>query len=197
MQMFVTMNSLLLSYPPPGRKAYVCEHVDENISNGKYYQESLIQEQWPLFLPALVATIEETEPHIRERGLQLLHTFLLKCTANTLSSTGIGRLFERLVFPITQYLPSLTPEHKSARLLRAAYQVLLQLARADPEPQSPARRRLLDKLMRDGIIASYFHASQYAIVTEILMHNAAEIVSLLGVLCVTHLRVRIACGSIG
>lgn len=192
MLMFVTLP------PPSPSSVYVMRVVawkKSRLTNHWGHQKSVIQERWSLFLPALAAIVEEGEAHSRERGLQLLSTFLLKCSAITLNSTGIGRLLQESVFPILQYLPNPAPEYESARLLRAAYRVLMQLARAELEPQSPFRRRLLDRVIRDGILANYHHTTQSAVIIEILMDNAAEAVSLLGVLCVKHIKVSNWCYS--
>ncbi|PNY29990.1 Uncharacterized protein TCAP_00065 [Tolypocladium capitatum] len=149
---------------------------------------SLIAENWPLFLPVLLVLVEDHETHVREKGLATLATFLSKCTLKTLRATGIGNLFEEAVFPMLLFLPNLTPEQDSANLLRLAYPVLLQLAEADPDPQSHKRRRLLDRLVRDGIMAGYSHASQHATIVQVLMHNMAAAVSCLGIFSVKHLQ---------
>lgn len=142
-----------------------------------------------MFLPVLLALVEDHETRVREKGLATLATFLSKCTLKTLRVTGIGHLFEEAVFPTLLFLPNLTPEQDSADLLRLAYPALLQLAEADPDPQSHQRRRLLDRLIRDGIMAGYLHASQYATIVQVLMRNMATTVSCLGIFSVKHLQV--------
>ncbi|KAL3960498.1 hypothetical protein ACCO45_005615 [Purpureocillium lilacinum] len=64
----------------------------------------------------------------------------------------------------------------------------MQLAQADPDPEHPLRRRILDKVLRDGILEGYHHASEHVTIAEILMRNAAGIVSCLGVFSVRHLQ---------
>ncbi|KYK61912.1 hypothetical protein DCS_03057 [Drechmeria coniospora] len=146
-----------------------------------------VASQWPLFLPVLLAFVEDQETKVKETGMEVLAVFLQKCTLKTLNSSGIGKLLEDAVFPNILSLPSLTPEEESARLLRLAYPVMIQLAKADPNPFSTQRRRVLDRLIREGIMASYFHASQYPMIVQILMRNAADVVACLGVYSVKHI----------
>lgn len=171
------------------------------IANKGCQQHDLIDEKWPLFLPALLAFTTDHDITVRERGLQLVSVFVHKCSPKTLRNTGVGDLLQDAIFPTLLSLPKLTPEPESAKLLRAAYPVLMQLAQADPDPEHPLRRRILDKVLRDGILEGYHHASEHVTIAEILMRNAAGIVSCLGVFSVRHLQVshylqsRLSCRS--
>lgn len=77
-------------------------------------------------------------------------------------------------------------------LIDIAYRVLTGLAVKTPELQSRSRRRLLDKLIREGVLDSYQRASDYVEVTIILLQNAAKLVSHLGIFAAKHLFVGIS-----
>ncbi|PHH58941.1 hypothetical protein CDD81_4070 [Ophiocordyceps australis] len=149
---------------------------------------ALLSQEWPLYLPVLLALIENSQLTVRTRGLDILVTFIQKCSHNTLFSTGISRVLEDAIFPTLFFLPSLTPEHDSAILLDLAYTALLKLAAADSNPQSHARRRLLDRLIRHGIMAGYLHGSNYPAVVKVLMRSATAAISLLGFSAIKHIQ---------
>lgn len=123
-------------------------------------------------------------------GLEILVDFVVKCPPATLESTGIGTIFQETLFPSLLFLPSLTPEEESVKLMRQAYNALIVLAEKEPNPRSLARRQLLDKIVRDGILAAYDHASHYVTVVETLMRAIIMVVNCLGVFSAKHLQVR-------
>lgn len=137
----------------------------------------------------LVTLAEDDDVAIRQRGIGILQIFLLKCPAEVLRASGIDAVFQESVFPSLLFLPTLTPEPQSATLLRAAYGALLTMAVADADPAGKKRRALLDKMLREGVLAGYFHASQHIRVVEVLMHSTAQIVEQLQVYAVKHLPV--------
>ncbi|KAF5022654.1 hypothetical protein F66182_5297 [Fusarium sp. NRRL 66182] len=151
---------------------------------------SLIREHWPLFMPVLLALIENESVEVKARGLRILTVFVSKCPAQVLQSTGIGRVFADATFPLLLYLPSVTPEAQSTTILIPAYDVLLNLAELSGKPNSLERRRLLDKILRDGVFAGHFHASQHTRIVEVLMQKTAAIVNCLGIYSIKHLAVR-------
>ncbi|KAH7171548.1 tRNA nucleotidyltransferase [Dactylonectria macrodidyma] len=149
---------------------------------------SLIQEHWPLFIPVLLALAEDDSIHVKPRGLETLALFIEKCPPQILHTTGIGLIFEEITFPALLCLPNLTPEAESTKILVPAYDVLIRLAKSHQKPQSLSRRRLLDKLLREGVFAAYFHSPEYAHLVEILMENTATIVECLGIYSTKHLK---------
>ena len=94
------------------------------------------------------------------------------------------------MFPSLLFLPSLTSEEESARLTRQAYDALIVLARKEPNDSDPTRRHLLDKIVRDGILAAYDHASQYVGVVETLMRTTTILLNCLGIFSAKHMQVR-------
>jgi hypothetical protein len=153
-------------------------------------QSDLIQANWPLFTPVLLALLEDRETLVRRKGLDILITFIEKIPPKILTSTGIGTVFQEAVFPTLLYLPTLTPEAESVTLLRPAYAALLALAKADEDQRSLRRRKQLDQLLRDGVFAAYHHSSEHLRIVEVLMDATSEIVAALSIYAAKHLQVR-------
>ncbi|KAM5386711.1 hypothetical protein ACJZ2D_000004 [Fusarium nematophilum] len=151
-------------------------------------QPSLIQEHWPLFTPVLLTLVEDESIDVKSKGLEILASFVSKCPVQVLHNTGIGRVFEDATFPFLLYLPSVTPEDESTSILVPAYNVLISLAEAYEDHHSLERRRLLDKVLREGVFAGHFHASQYNRIVQVLMQKTASIVKCLGIYSIKHLK---------
>lgn len=154
-----------------------------------YSKPSTIKANWPLFTPLLLSLAEDSSTAVKCKGLEILAMFVEKCPSQVLEKTGIGRVFEDATFPTLLQLPGLTREDESVRLLPPAYQVLLKLAESQ-SPQDSDRRRLLDKVIREGIFAGAFHASQYAKIVQILMQETVSIIDCMGIFSIKHLNVR-------
>lgn len=155
-----------------------------------------MSKQWPLFIPVLLALLDEATTRIRRRGLLTLDAFLLKFPANILRDTGLASVFEEAVFPTLHFLPSITPEEESVILLEAAYTALLGLARKiEPKAgkveanSSSPKAKLLGKTLRDGVFSAYFHVKDHVRIVEVLLTQAAKIVDELEIHAVKHLKV--------
>ncbi|KAF5979990.1 CCA tRNA nucleotidyltransferase mitochondrial [Fusarium coicis] len=148
---------------------------------------SLIKQHWPLFLPVLLALVESESTKTKARGLMTTREFMNRCPAQLLQNTGIGRVFADVTFPLLLYLPSVTPEDESTTILMPAYDVLIKLAQATGDTNSIERRRLFDKILRDGVFAGYFHASQHTRVVRVLLQKATAVISSLGIYTTKHL----------
>lgn len=146
--------------------------------------EDTVTQNWPLYVPVLVTLCEDADLSIRATGLRSLSAFLGKCPARILKNTGIDAVFEKTVLPSLSFLPSLTPEDESLMILRPAYDALLQLGKMDE-----GERKLLDRVMREGILAGYEHANEYVKIVEELMKISREVVQALGINAVKHLPV--------
>ncbi|KAJ6787317.1 hypothetical protein PWT90_09132 [Aphanocladium album] len=151
-------------------------------------EPATMKKYWPLYIPVLVTLTEDDDVAIRQRGIDILNAFLTKCPADILRTSGIDSVFQESVFPSLLFLPTLTPEAESVTLLRSAYRTLLTLALADSDPAGKKRRALLDKMLRDGVLAGYFHASQHIRVVEVLMQSVVQIVEALQIYAVKHLQ---------
>ncbi|KOS20642.1 hypothetical protein ESCO_006799 [Escovopsis weberi] len=149
----------------------------------------LIARHWPLYLPAIVALAEDEATIFRVHGLQIMQLFLQACPSEIIRSIGIGNVFRDTVFPTLLFLPTLTPEEESVRLLRPAYSVLIRLAELEPPFPNQQKQQLLDKLIRDGVAAGYTHASQHIRIVQVLMESLEAIVKCMGVYAVKHLQI--------
>ncbi|RBR11173.1 uncharacterized protein FIESC28_09163 [Fusarium coffeatum] len=147
----------------------------------------LIREHWPSFMPVLLALVEDESIEVKARGLKTLAAFVERCPAQVLQSTGIGRVFVDVTFPLLLYLPSVTPEDQSITVLSPAYDVLIKLAEYTGNPASSERRRVFDKILRDGIFAGHHHASQHARIVQVLMQKTTVVVNCLGIYSSKHL----------
>ena len=151
---------------------------------------------WPLYIPPLLALLDDPLTRVRASGLRLAAAFLRRFPAPRLRATGLARVFEDAVFPTLSYLPSITPEGESVALLDPGYDALLVLAGrlADrPEPGGEEggkreERRLLDRMVREGILTGYFHCPEHPGIVEVLMRKTGEVVEALGIGAVKHLK---------
>ncbi|WDK17552.1 tRNA nucleotidyltransferase (poly A polymerase head domain-containing protein) [Colletotrichum graminicola] len=148
----------------------------------KHASESLISKSWPLFTPVLLALIDDTETKFNKKGLVILHDFLSRCPPHLIGNTGLGEVFEQSVFPSLLSLPGVTPEDESLQLLGPAYNAIIELAKTwFPDGKSrPAKMKFLIKVLREGVLAGYWHASEYAGVVELLAKKSISIISQLG-----------------
>ncbi|CCC11066.1 unnamed protein product [Sordaria macrospora k-hell] len=124
--------------------------------------ETTITKSWPLFIPVVLTLADDNSTYVRKRGLVILGEFLDKFPSRILSDTGLNKVFEDTVLPSLSYLPSITPEEESAELLGPAYAALRYLAgKLSGEGK---KNKLLDRVVREGILLGYFHAKEHDII---------------------------------
>ncbi|OAA46266.1 tRNA nucleotidyltransferase [Metarhizium rileyi] len=150
-------------------------------------EETNIAKHWHLFVPALLSLAESHETPVKVRGLRAIILFLAKCPSSTIFATGIDQLFERTILPTLLLLPTMTPEKESVTLLELGYTAALKLASASGNSHNFKGRRLLDALVRDGLLAGFRHASNYVLVVDVLMNYLGKVVSCLGLFSVKYL----------
>ncbi|KAI1775693.1 hypothetical protein F4818DRAFT_440970 [Hypoxylon cercidicola] len=173
----------------------------------------LLQKHWHLYTPVLLTLLDESQPAaLQIRALGLLRAFWARCPAGLMRQTGLADVFEHAAFPALLYLPSLTPENDSLLILGAAYPALIEMAGltadypgADPRPReglSPgagskrepqqqlteAQRKLLDKIIREGILVGYHHAKEHIRIVGLLCETLVCIINGMGILAVKHLK---------
>lgn len=160
--------------------------------------EKLAAEVWPLIIPPILTLVDDWETRYKRVGITLLQGLLRVTKPDLLKRTGLGEVFEEALLPCLTYLPTLTPQDESVELLSLTYPTLLLLAdvryppNADPvsspsSPDSPPRTKLLDTLLRKGILYGYQHAAEYPTITTALFTHLASILDHLGIDAVKHL----------
>ncbi|KAF7523879.1 hypothetical protein G7054_g11619 [Neopestalotiopsis clavispora] len=129
----------------------------------------LLAAHWHLFTPVLLTLLDEPRTDVKA------------------------------IFPAVLFLPTLTPEEESVRILNVAYPALFQIAGlpypedaiGEPVKQpefSEAQRKMLDRIIRQGLLVGYHHASEHIRLTELFCNKATSIVNGMGILAVKHLK---------
>ncbi|KAG8673428.1 hypothetical protein FPOAC2_06871 [Fusarium poae] len=157
--------------------------------------ELTIKEYWPLFMPVLLALVEDQSIEVKVKGLRSLNIFVEKCPAQVLQGRGIGRVFADVTFPLLLYLPSVTPEAESITILGPAYDVLIKLAERTGSQDNTERRRFFDKILRDGVFAGHHHASQYTRIVQVIVQKTAAVVNCMGIYSIKHLSALLSMSS--
>ena len=123
---------------------------------------------------------------------------LLKITPSSLlERTGLGDVFYNALIPCLSYLPTLTPEEESLRLLTAVYPTLVALVKTRfSTKNSPAKMRSFDSILRTGVVKGYAQAGENVKIAEFLVYRMADLVDAMGIYSVKHLKVYSYPGSI-
>ncbi|KAH8681612.1 hypothetical protein BX600DRAFT_28060 [Xylariales sp. PMI_506] len=162
--------------------------------------DAVLARRWHLFTPVLLTLLDEPGAgDLKVRSLGVLGTFWARLPRGLMDQVGLTEVFEQAVFPAVLYLPSLTPEDEAVRVLGAAYPVLFQIAGlAYPEDLigeptrtpdfSASQRKLLDKIIREGIMVGYHHAKEHIRLVELFCNKMQSIVNGIGILAVKHLK---------
>jgi hypothetical protein len=153
---------------------------------------------WHLFIPPLLTLVDDTSTYIRVRGLCILNDLLSKTPARFLEWTGLGEVFEDAVMPTLLLLPSLTPVADSLKLLRAAYEVLHKLGDTlyPTDEKRPSKLKLLDRIMRQGVLQGFFNSRDNVHVSQLLAEEADTLICRMGIHAVKHLKVRLPLGHL-
>lgn len=146
----------------------------------------------------LLTLVDDTGTNIRSRGLTILTNFLTKFPDKTLHDTGLAQVFEQAIFPTLSFLPSLTPENESVRLLVPAFEALRSLAHKQststssknekPTTAKEKENKMLDRLLREAVFPAYFHAKSHIRIVELLCHQSGLIIRQMGIHAVKHLK---------
>lgn len=152
-----------------------------------------MEDNWPLIIPPLLTLIDDETTAYKSKGCELL-TVLLKAThPDFIQRTGLGEVFQDAVMPCLSYLPTLTPETESLHLLGAAYPALIALAHVRyPKDGEDLKQktRFLGRILRQGVLKGYVHASEHGKIAELLIVQIAVLVDEMGISCVKHLKAR-------
>lgn len=154
-------------------------------------------QQWPLFVPVVMALVDDGSTRVRSMGLHVMKEFLTKFPNKTLHDTGLASVFEDAILPTLHFLPSLTPEDESIQLLSPAFDALLVLAgklkkaevSSRPNKSQTPSAPLLDRILRDGILSAYFHAKEHIRICQLLFAINSRLIREMGINAVKHLKV--------
>ncbi|KAI0131979.1 hypothetical protein BJ170DRAFT_679875 [Xylariales sp. AK1849] len=161
--------------------------------------EELMSKHWHLFTPVMLTLLDESQTDIKIRALQIFSAYWTGSLAGLMAKVGLVEVFEQAVFPAVLYLPTLTPEDESLRILDVTYPALFRIAGL-PYPEdrigepaiwqtfSESQKKSFDKIMREGILTGYFHANEYIHLTELLCIKARFLVNGMGILAVKYLK---------
>ncbi|EME78614.1 uncharacterized protein MYCFIDRAFT_143868 [Pseudocercospora fijiensis CIRAD86] len=154
----------------------------------KSLNEHRVSEVWPLVIPPILTLLDDWETKYKQLGTELL-TFLLKSTPTSLlNRTGLGEVFEEALLPCLTYIPTISPEEESIPLLKALYPALLILSKSRFPNDKPHRVKLLDTIIRKGIIYGYTHCPSHPHILEILFHQLGIYLDELGIDSVKHIK---------
>ncbi|KAK8060605.1 hypothetical protein PG996_010535, partial [Apiospora saccharicola] len=159
----------------------------------------LLAKTWHLFTPVLLTLLDESETALKIRTLAIFGAFWSGCPPGLMEQVGLASVFEDAAFPAVHFLPNITPEDESRRILSAAYPALFQLAGITASSQSEeestgttvlttAQRKLLDRIIREGILAGYFHAKNHIQLTAVFCEKLSYAVNGMGILSVKYLK---------
>ncbi|KAI1443638.1 hypothetical protein F5Y02DRAFT_196773 [Annulohypoxylon stygium] len=165
---------------------------------------ALLQTHWPSFTPALLTLLDESHSSLKIRALQIFRSFWSRCPPNLMQNTGLATVFEDAVFPAVLFLPSLTPEDESLEILGAAYPALIEMAGLTYTKHGPeagpvlsgsekqqiteSQRKLLDKIVREGVMVGYHHAKEHVRLVGLFYKVLVCIINGMGILAVKHLK---------
>ncbi|KAF1821777.1 uncharacterized protein K489DRAFT_381770 [Dissoconium aciculare CBS 342.82] len=150
----------------------------------------LTEEVWPLIVPPILTLIDDWEIKYKQIGISLLQTLLEKTPPALLARTGLSEVFEEALMPCLTYLPTLNTPEESVAMLSVTYSALLVLTqtRFPPEENAPQRAKMLDTMIRKGILYGYTTASEYPSIVTTLFRNLALILDELGIDSVKHIK---------
>lgn len=159
---------------------------------------SQIEPSWHLLVPPILTLLDDHYPPSKTRGCNILTTLLgrldeqplLRGGQSLLTRTGLGPVIWDAVTPCLLLLPPLTPQSHSIPLLRATYPALLALSHCMTagKPTRKARAKLLDKVIRDGILRGMQYGGENAKVATTLMELLATVVDQMEIWTARHLK---------
>lgn len=151
----------------------------------------LVEKNWHAIVPPLLSILDDIDTEYKAQGCELLKLLLDKTLPQLLKRTGLGNVFEEALMPCLGYLPTLTPEDQSVRLLSVAYPALISLSTTldtTPPNSTPSQRiKLLNEVIRKGILMTYTYCPEYAKINTVTTTNLAVILTALGLDSIKHL----------
>lgn len=183
--------------PWKGRESHALDLLRWCLRN---LDEKTIEQNWPWVVPPVLSIVDDFDIKFKAEGCRLLKLLLDQTSPILLTRTGLGEVFQEAILPCLSYLPTLTPEEESVALLSAAYPALLSLSRAMSDKtekkgtkqltpgEFPRHIKLLDTMIRKGVLAAYTNCPENVKITEVLLNNLCDINKELGIESVRHLK---------
>jgi tRNA nucleotidyltransferase (CCA-adding enzyme) len=140
--------------------------------------------------------------------LRVLCSHLVRCESRILNRTRLTKAFEDSLAHNMLLLPSLTPEEESLQILSSLYPTYRALVAASftatssftrsstgkptaaPKDrllvssevldQQTSRQAMLDRILRNGILAGYMHASDHVQIATLLVSEISYVVTMMG-----------------
>ncbi|CAG8216980.1 unnamed protein product [Penicillium olsonii] len=147
---------------------YVASVLSWVLSQYKPEDKSDFEAHFPLFVPTVLAMIDDNNLPFKTEGCLVLSQLLQAIQASEsdiLRRTNLTSVFEEAVTPCLLSIPTITPEDRSLKLLGAAYPALLdtlQTAYKGPSQSSQNREAYtngLANILRSNLISSFHHIS--------------------------------------
>lgn len=156
---------------------------------------------WPLLVPPLLTLLDDTDTKYKALGAEFLGNLLKATSPNMLARTGLPDVFRESLQPSLHYLPPLTPEAESVRLLCVAYPTIFTLFSAqyssnnamsgavekDDHAYDEAEARYkqaLASLLHSNILPSFTHIEPHAVypaLTGMLLLSVRMVLERLGI----------------
>lgn len=164
LQIWITDLLLWIShqYPVPGSPSATDSHLQ-------------------LLVPPILTLLEDHQVHTKQVGFQVLENVcsaLEKAASPMLGRSGLGKIFEDALAPNMLMLPSLTPEDESMLVLTRLYPCYRALIRATGSHD--AKHAMLDRMVRDGLLAGYSHASENRRISTLLLTELSIAIKMMG-----------------
>ena len=158
------------------------------------YEPRTVEQEWGDLVPPILTVMDDTDVRTRAIGCQMLRNLLSATPTTLISRTGLAPLFKESLMASLTYLPTLTPEPDSVILLDSAYSALLQLTNTCYPPPgrgnapSLERIKMLDEIIRKGVLLTFAHAGEYVHISEVLLRHLSSLVAAEGIDSVKHLK---------
>jgi tRNA nucleotidyltransferase (CCA-adding enzyme) len=156
--------------------------------------------KWHLLVPPILKMIDDIDAAWKARGCHMLGILLnalrqpptadrsskkmgnTQTSADFLQRTGFQNVFAEALLPLFTYIPSLTPEAEAVALFKELFPTLTALALLLPLEHSKGSTRddLLDKIVREGVLAPLAHFPTPSAYPELATTITSHLLSLLG-----------------
>jgi hypothetical protein len=176
-------------------------------------QKRGIDSQFSLLVPPMLALMDIDDLMQRKIGFEFLRNLcdnIIRCESAVLTRTGFTKIFEDSLGHSMLLLPALTPEDESLEILGSlypTYRALVQASsfsasRAVARPSAPLTehempsdasslgksvRAMQDRMLRDGLLAGYVHASDHVRIATLLVTEMSRVIEMMGIFSAKYL----------